>query len=165
VNVSNDVGDSNADQTNANGTNPDDPDATNVTNDLHARIDTIEEAYEFMLAYAAQGVSGDAGSQSGGQVREFLTRAAEAMTGLGDLYLSLIARENLDPARYRAFGAVLDRDARDSLATIDLVRAQRAISSQVVDNLNASIHLRALLTDLFLIDEILSKVPLKVPPD
>jgi hypothetical protein len=32
---------------------------------------------------------------------------------------------------------------------------QRSISSQVVDNLNASIHLRALLTDLFLIDEVL----------
>ena len=30
-----------------------------------------------------------------------------------------------------------------------------SISSQVVDNLNASIHVRALLTDLFLIDEIL----------
>jgi hypothetical protein len=35
-----------------------------------------------------------------------------------------------------------------------LVLAQPAISSQLVDNLNASIHLRALLTDLFLIDEI-----------
>jgi hypothetical protein len=34
------------------------------------------------------------------------------------------------------------------------VLAQPGISSQLVDNLNASIHLRALLTDLFLIDEI-----------
>ena len=32
--------------------------------------------------------------------------------------------------------------------------AQPSISSQLVDNLNASIHLRALLTDLFLIDEV-----------
>jgi hypothetical protein len=30
-----------------------------------------------------------------------------------------------------------------------------AISSQLIDNLNASIHPRALLTDLFLLDEIL----------
>jgi len=48
---------------------------------------------------------------------------------------------------------VLDRDANDSLAAIEMVRAQPVISSQVIDNLNASIHLRALLTDLFLIDE------------
>jgi hypothetical protein len=51
--------------------------------------------------------------------------------------------------------AVLDRDAQDSLAAIELVLAQPVISSQLIDNLNASIHLRALLTDLFLIDEIL----------
>ena len=36
-----------------------------------------------------------------------------------------------------------------------MVLAQPSISSQLVDNLNASIHLRALLTDLFLIDEVL----------
>ena len=47
------------------------------------------------------------------------------------------------------------RDARDARAAIAVVLAQPAISSQLVDNLNASIHLRALLTDLFLIDEAL----------
>ena len=46
------------------------------------------------------------------------------------------------------------RLARDAQAALQLVLAQPAISSQLVDNLNASIHLRALLTDLFLIDEI-----------
>ncbi|MGH9253605.1 MAG: hypothetical protein ACRD3C_03455 [Vicinamibacterales bacterium] len=120
------------------------------------RCDTIEEAYEFMLAYAAQGLSGDAGSQSGGQVREFLTRAAAALTGMGDVLTAVIEQERLEPAdRYRAYVAVLDRDARDSLAAVELVLAQPSISSQLVDNLNASIHLRALLTDLFLIDEVL----------
>jgi hypothetical protein len=32
---------------------------------------------------------------------------------------------------------------------------QPSIGSQLVDNLNASIHLRALLTDLFLLDAVL----------
>jgi hypothetical protein len=52
------------------------------------------------------------------------------------------------------FLAVLDRDCRDALAAMELVLAQPVISSQLVDNLNASIHLRSLLTDLFLLDEI-----------
>jgi len=129
--------------------------------EFQRRCDAIEEAYEFMLAYAAQGVAGDAAGPSGGQVREFLTRAATALTDLGALFISIVDHERLEQAdRYRAYGAVLDRDARDSLAAIELVLAQPAISSQLVDNLNASIHLRALLTDLFLIDEIL-KVRLK----
>ena len=49
---------------------------------------------------------------------------------------------------------MLNRDAGDARAAIGLVLAQPSISSQLIDNLNASIHLRALLTDLFLIDEI-----------
>ncbi len=65
-------------------------------------------------------------------------------------------------APYEAFLAVLDRDAAASLAAVRLVLAQPAISSQLVDNLNASIHLRALLTDLFLIDEILTPEPRSV---
>ena len=125
--------------------------------ELQRRCETIEEAYEFMLAYAAQGLQGDGGTQTGGQLREFLTRAAAALAGLGDLFESLIEQGGLEPAgSYRAYGAVLDRDARDSLAAVELVLAQPAISSQLIDNLNASIHLRALLTDLFLIDELLA---------
>ena len=50
---------------------------------------------------------------------------------------------------------VLDRDARDSLAAMELVLAQPAISSQLIDNLNASMHLRALLTDVFLLGDVL----------
>ena len=65
-------------------------------------------------------------------------------------------RARLEPVdRYVAFIDVLDRDARSALAAVRLVLAQPSISSQLIDNLNASIHVRALLTDLFLIDEIL----------
>jgi hypothetical protein len=133
--------------------------------DVIARCSTIEECYEFMLAYAGQGLSGKENSQASSQVREFLNRAVEALTGLAEAYARAVRQENLQPAeRYHAFLAVLEKDALDSLATIHLVLAQATISSQLVDNLNASIHLRALLTDLFLIDEILKPQPLAAKP-
>ena len=131
-----------------------------VTNreDLAQRCDTIEQAYEFMLAYAAQGLAGDAGSQTGGQLRELLSRAASALSGLRDQYSGLVDTERLQPRdKYLAFIDVLGRDASAALAAVELVLARPSISSQVIDNLNASIHVRALLTDLFLIDEILKK--------
>jgi hypothetical protein len=122
------------------------------------RCEAVEECYEFMLAYAAQGLASDEGSKSGGQVREFLRRAALALSGLTEACAAAVRQEGLEPAdKYAAFFAVLDRDSRDSLAAIELVLAQPVISSQLIDNLNASIHLRALLTDLFLVDEILRK--------
>jgi hypothetical protein len=127
-----------------------------MPNGLLERCNTIEECYEFMLAYAAKGLPSDEAGTPGTQIREFLQRAADAMTGLAENSTVVVKEEGLaSTEKYHAFLAVLDRDARDSLAAIELVLAQPSISSQLVDNLNASIHLRALLTDLFLVGEIL----------
>jgi hypothetical protein len=123
--------------------------------DIRDRCNTIEECYEFMLAYAAQGLPSDEGGKSGGQIREYLNRAVKAIAGLAENCTAAVKQERWEPAeRYYTFFKVLGRDADDSLAAIELVLAQPAISSQLIDNLNASIHLRALLTDLFLVSEI-----------
>src|SRR5271170_5278896 len=99
--------------------------------DFRERCDTLEECYEFMLAYAGQGLPSDEGSQAGAQVRDFLRRAAEALAGLAESCAQTVAGERLQPAeKYRAFFPVIERDAQDSLAAIELVRAQPAISSQ-----------------------------------
>jgi hypothetical protein len=126
-----------------------------MPNELSERCSVIEECYEYMLAYAGQGLPGE-GSGRDGLIRDFLGRAARALAGLEDAYAFVVEERGLGPAQpYAAFQAVLGRDARDSLVAVELVLAQPGISSQLIDNLNASIHLRALLTDLFLIDEIL----------
>jgi hypothetical protein len=133
--------------------------------DVSARCNAIEGCYEFMLAYAGQGFSGKENSQSSEQVREYLNRAVEALSGLADAYATAVKQQDLQSAEhYKAFLAVLDRDARDSLAAIQLVLVQNTLSSQLIDNLNASIHVRALLTDLFLIDEILKQQQLLAKP-
>jgi uncharacterized membrane protein len=124
--------------------------------DLKTRCNAIEECYEFMLAYAAQGVIDEAGNPSATQLRTFLAGAEAALIGLADAFREVVARDRLEPAeKYLAFLQVLERAAGDALAAFQLVIAQPSISSQTIDNLNASIHVRALLTDLFLIDEIL----------
>jgi hypothetical protein len=120
------------------------------------RCEVIEECYEFLLAYAGQGLASDESGQRSGQVRSFLKRAAEAFTGLAESCRRAIRDSDLEPPQqYEDFCSMLERDARDSLAVVGVVLAQPSISSQLVDNLNASSHLRALLTDLFLIGEIL----------
>jgi hypothetical protein len=123
---------------------------------LAARCEAIEACYEFMLAYAAQGVVDEAGSPTSGQLRTFLQRAEQALDGLAGSCRAAVDDGGLQPVdRYAAFIDVLDRDACSALAAVRLVLAQPSIGSQLIDNLNASIHVRALLTDLFLIDEIL----------
>ncbi len=124
--------------------------------DIEERCNTIEECYEFTLAYAAQGLTSELGNESGNPIREQLGRAVAALSGLEESCARAVKEDRLTPAaRYEAFFAVLARDAQSSIAAIELVLVQPAISSQLIDNLNASIHLRALLTDLFLVTEIL----------
>ena len=124
--------------------------------DIQERCDKIEAGYEFMLSYAAQGLLTDQGSPSGKQLREQLARMIEALRGLSVSCAELLKKEQLAPAdRYQAFFEVMVRDANHALVAAELVLAQPDISSQLIDNLNASMHVRALLTDLFLITEIL----------
>ena len=126
--------------------------------ELHERCNAIEESYEYMLAYAAQGVSGEPGSQTGGQIRGYLTGTDTALTGLADVFRRLVAETKVEsPDVYEVFIQMLERDAQAAQAAVRLALAQPAISSQLVDNLNASIHIRTLLTDLFLVDEILKQ--------
>ena len=111
-----------------------------------------------MLAYAAQGVSGESSSQTGGQIRGYLTGTDDALTGLADVFRRLVTETKVEsPDVYEVFIQMLERDAQAAQAAIRLALAQPAISSQLVDNLNASIHVRTLLTDLFLVDEILKQ--------
>src|SRR5215472_7145503 len=121
---------------------------------LAQRIEAIEQAYEFMLAYAAQGRE----DEVDGSIRQFLARAVGSLDGLAATAAASPQAQN--PTSRQAFAAfleVLDDDARKAGAALQLVLAQKSISSQLVDNLNASIHLRALLTDIFLIDEALKR--------
>jgi hypothetical protein len=128
------------------------PDVT--VDDLRKHIDTIEESYEFFIAYAAQGLSGDGSSTSGGELREYLKRTDQALGALMDEMGGVV--DGLEPAdAYGDMGKVIERDAGDTRSAVRLVMAQPGISSQLIDNLNASIHFRALLTDLFLFDEVL----------
>ena len=106
---------------------------------LHDDIEAIEAGYEFLLAYAAQGRESDQGTDA----RATLESMRDAAASIADR----LADDNGD------FSAVVVDDARKSGAAIRLVLAQEQISSEIVDNLNASIHVRALLTDLFLLSE------------
>lgn len=120
------------------------------------RCEVIEECYEFLLGYAAQGLPSDEGSSAGREVRNRLQQARESLEGLAESCKRAISGQHFEPAaKYAAFCSTLERDAQDSLAALDLVLAQPALSSQLIDNLNASSHLRALLTDLFLVGEVL----------
>ena len=127
-----------------------------MATEIERQCEVIEACYEFTLSYAARGLPSDDGNDAVRLLREHLTRAAAAMRGLKQSCTEVLEQGQLASAeKYEAFFEVLEHDAEHAVAAVDLVLAQPAISSQLIDNLNASIHLRALLADLFLVTEIL----------
>jgi hypothetical protein len=126
--------------------------------DLKSRIDAIESGYEYFLAYAAQGLTTDQGAKSGAPLRDALKKMEAALEGLAARCGEIVTQDGLQPKEpWKDLVAVLEADAKASLAAIRLVQARPGISSQLIDNLNANIHLRALLTDLFLVDDLIGK--------
>jgi hypothetical protein len=122
---------------------------------LKSHIETVEKSYEFFLAYAAQGSRDEEASKVGGQLREFLDQIGDSLSALATDLGSIIESEKLEPAdRYRAVIDITAADAARAEAAVRLVAVQDIISSELIDNLNASLHLRVLLTDLFLLDEV-----------
>ena len=136
-----------------------------MRNELKDRCARIEEAYEFMLAYAAQGLRTEPGGGAGSQVRTMLTTCDKSLERAGRCVHARSSRTRSCSRRppTTTSSPCSARDANDAQAAVQLVLAQPSISSQMVDNLNASIHLRALLTDLFLIDEIVRPEAASVP--
>ena len=134
-----------------------------TSDDLKQRIEAIETGYEFMLAYAAQGRQTDKGAAAGRSVREYLEKMVAALEGLSAVIAECANEQSPELAKTgAAFFAAVDADAKVTLAALKLALSREDLSSQLVDNLNASIHVRALLTDLFIVDEALK--PSKARP-
>lgn len=123
---------------------------------LQQKVDAIEGGYEFLLAYAAQGLATDEGTAHSEQLRTYLQRLDEGIAGL-EPAARLVIEAAGDLETFEDFLAVLRRDAEAARAALKVVRSRSGISSQLVDNLNVSTHLRAVLTDLFLLDEAVRK--------
>ena len=124
--------------------------------ELSKRIDTIESGYEFMLAYAAQGRTTDKGSGQGQSVREFLESMNTALNDLAEVCMDTARSKDGDKVDgYQAFLDAVADDAKKAQGVIRLVLACEDISSQLIDNMNTNVHLRSLLTDLFVIDDAL----------
>ena len=108
-------------------------------------IEAIESGYEFLLAFAAQGRPAQNETGPGPHARPTIEGIATAMNNVATAFA-----DSKDD-----FELVIANDCRNAGAAIGFILKQEKIGSEIVDNLNASIHLRAVLTDLFLYSEAL----------
>jgi len=116
---------------------------------MRAAFDQSEEAYEFMIAYAAQGRKREV-EEGGGesQIRQYIKRFHAALDDLD----AALADEFGGPE-----GAAFADKFRNDLAVVrsvlGILLSRPSITSDMVDNTNALIAMRAFLTDVFFADQ------------
>ena len=118
---------------------------------IRAHIERIEEAYEFMLAYAAQGRSDEGAGPDGAHIRTFLSQFDAAVAAIVD-ELDTVPGAGDEAS---AFLAGLKADSAIVTSVLRSMLARDGIASEVVDNANGLISVRSYLTGLFFLDKSL----------
>ena len=114
-------------------------------------IERIEEAYEFMLAYAAQGRAEEGAGPDGAHIRNFLNQFLEATQNIMSNAGKISAAYKVSDAFFSNF----ENDGNTMKSILAMLLQKDNISSEMIDNANGLITVRSYLTSLFFIDKAL----------
>lgn len=121
---------------------------TNST-EIRKNIELVEEAYEFMLAYAAQGRADEGAGPDGAHIRTFLKQFSDAT----DRIIEDLDKLSEPNGAMETFIKSAESDAKTVKSVMAIMLQKENISSEMVDNANGLITVRSYLTALFFIDK------------
>ena len=121
---------------------------TNIT-EIRKNIELVEEAYEFMLAYAAQGRADEGAGRDGAHIRTFLKQFSDAT----DRIIEDLGKLSEPNEAMETFIKSAESDAKTVKSVMAIMLQKENISSEMVDNANGLITVRSYLTALFFIDK------------
>ena len=116
---------------------------------IRENIELVEEAYEYMLAYAAQGRADEGAGPDGAHIRTFLVQLNEAT----DNILAVMDDVHAISPNSSAFFKALKSDAATVKSVMSIMLGKDNVSSEMIDNANGLISVRSYLTALFFIDK------------
>ena len=116
---------------------------------IRENIELVEEAYEYMLAYAAQGRADEGAGPDGAHIRTFLVQLSEAT----DDILAVMDDVHAISPNSSAFFEALKSDAATVKSVMSIMLGKDNVSSEMIDNANGLISVRSYLTALFFIDK------------
>ena len=119
---------------------------------IRENLEIVEEAYEFMLAYGAQGRTEEGAGPDGAHIRTFLDNFVTAADAMAPGIAALIDDAKADAKPLRE---CFMRDSDTVSAALRLLLSRDNISSEMVDNTNGMIVMRSYLTTLFFVDKVL----------
>ena len=115
---------------------------------IRESLEIIEESYEFLLTYGAQGRKHETGDKGSSKIRESLRLFENALENIQDIDLSVFANNISDFNKRFLDDLKVVRSILKSLLELPV------ITSDMIDNTNGLIVIRSVMTSLFFIDQV-----------
>lgn len=122
---------------------------------LQDHIEAAEEAYEFLISYAGQGLDHDLPEGMSTEVRDYLEQLDEALGAAHGAAVAIADEHELaGESDYRSMLRRLDDEIDEARTVLQLLAAQEVITSAQVDNMNGMAVFQSVVMKLFFLDEL-----------
>ena len=115
---------------------------------IRETLEVIEESYEFLLTYGAQGRKHETHDKGSSKIRESLRLFENALEKIQDIDLSVFANNISD------FNKRFLEDLKVVRSILKSLLELPVLTSDMIDNTNGLIVIRSVMTSLFFIDQV-----------
>ena len=119
-----------------------------IAKQIRDSLEIIEECYEFLLTYGAQGRKHETDDKGPSKIRESLRLFENALEKIQDIDLTVFANNIFDFNKRFLDDLKVVRSILKSLLELPI------ITSDMIDNTNGLIIIRSVMTSLFFIDQV-----------
>ena len=122
---------------------------------LQDHIESAEEAYEFLISFAGQGLDRQQPPGITEEVRDYVEQLAAAFVDAHAAAVTIAEEHDLDgETEYRAMLDRLESEIDEARTVLALLAAQDVITSAQVDNLNGMSVFQSVVMKFFFLDEL-----------
>jgi len=123
--------------------------------ELQGHIESAEEAYEFLIAYAGRGLDRNQPPGTSEEVRDTLEKLGEAMADAHEAAGAVADEHDLEgEAHYASMLSRMGEEIDEARIIVSLLSAQDRITSAQVDNMNGMSVFQSVMMKFFFLDEL-----------
>lgn len=123
--------------------------------ELQEHIESAEEAYEFLIAYAGRGLDRNQPPGTSEEVRDHLEMLGGALADGHEAALVVADEHDVDGAdHYESMLQTMDEEIDEARTIVALLAAQDRITSAQVDNMNGMSVFQSVMMKFFFLDEL-----------
>jgi len=131
------------------------PTSDGSVSELQRHIESAEEAYEFLIAYAGRGLDRNQPPGTSEEVREYLEQLRAAMAE-GHAAAEAVPDEHdlQGEDHYRSALSTMAEEVEEARTIVALIAAQDVITSAQVDDMNGMSVFQSVMMKFFFLDEL-----------